>query len=1005
MNATSNLPVPVALRHSARPPVDGRIPLSFSTARAPRMQRGLAWRLPLALAVAATVGISVLLIPRGQEEALLLLEAGDLAGARTLLERRYAEGEHSPALIATLARVRARAGDPAGAAALLEPLAAERPRDRDVVDALVAYRRQLGTDRAGLLRALTVQQALAPSTARLREIAGLHGQLGQVDQQREALRALLADDPGLPGDYLALARLEAAAGMPAAGLATLRRMARLHPRAMDAHAAALTVSLYVRDGRAEAAATAARDWLASQPAAEAARAAPMLASFLGAAQRHDLAALLLEPLAGPAAPTALVLALAQAEIDARREEAALTRLERIPPQDSAEGLEVARLRLRLALAMGETDRALAALEAMPAGQPAADVVASLAAVAVDAGRPDVLARIIAWGGAEALAADPMVATEAAVLLGDQAAARRWAEAVRVAAAARTEPARVLGYAAALMRLGERDQALAALSAIPPGTPLPAAMLAGFARGFIERHQAADGALLIGALRRRQPSPAADGAWALVAAGDPAQAPAVAEWLGGMSGPEPFANLLSDIVHVATDAGAPVAAIAAARQLVARTATDAHLLQLARLLLDAGRAKEALEPLRALQARGVEHRDLYETALLAASRQGDAEATAELRRTWSARLASPASEEERGAALAMLVELGGADEMLPALRRLAEEAPDRWLWTYTEAATKAGRRAEVTAVWTGIARQESLPTAFRRQIAYGLLERGARAEAEAVFRSLAAHAPPDSADVRQLLFVWGPRPGAPALAWLEARARAAGSAERATWMRLLAERGGAQRAIAVYRATGGTEGGPAREAYLAALGIAGDRAGMAATVRAELARETSPERLQALAIMAGQSGDAALEDRALRALVLAGGGDAAARRRVGLNAYRDGELPLAERVLGDHARATGGDSETLFVLGEIRTRRNDAVGARRHYEAALRRLPAGPAAGTQDRRMQATLLRRVGRGRDALPIYEALLAERPGDRHLRADLVSLLIEERNYGRAQTVLAGR
>ena len=194
-------------------------------------------------------------------------------------------------------------------------------------------------------------------------------------------------------------------------------------------------------------------------------------------------------------------------------------------------------------------------------------------------------------------------------------------------------------------------------------------------------------------------------------------------------------------------------------------------------------------------------------------------------------------------------------------------------TVTEASFHAplrfGRR--VTAAFLGLcaglpglSAAASLPPAFRYQIMNVLLACGARGEA--VFRSLAAHAPPGSPDVGQLLFAWGRCLGASDLAWLEARPCA----------------------------IGGCEGDLVQDTYLVALGIACDRVGMAAAVRAELVREKWPDRLHALTIMADQSSDTMLPDRVL---LLAAAGDAMAPRRVEINAYRRGELAFAERVLG------------------------------------------------------------------------------------------------------------
>lgn len=982
MNASSRS-VPVLIEQHSR---------ALSIPSPPR-RASAGFKLPLLIAVLAAVGVSLLLVPRGQEMALLRLEAGDAAGARDELEQRYAAGEHSPAIIATLARLRSRTGDLPGAVALLEPLATERPRDREVLDAIVDYRRRMGGDPAGLLRALIRLEAVAPTLPRQREIAWLHGMLGQVREQRVALERLVAADRAEAGDLLALARLEADAGAPAAGIAALQRLARNFPEAMDQHAAALAVSLHIQAGQPHSAAAAARDWIAGQDSAVAYRVAPVLASFLSAADQPALALMVLEPLAGPDAPPALLMALTQAEIDAGRESAALARLDALP--GGANGaLELRLLRLRLALALGDLDRAADTMATLRADDPSPEALERLAATALDHGRADILRRVLAWGGTDVLAAEPALAAEVSLLLGDGDAARRWAAAA-LGAPAPGDTRRALGFALALTRIGRQDDAMTVIAGLAAGQPVQPALLGEFARGVLRTGRAAEGAALLDTLRRRGPSQAADAVWALVAAAVPARAAEVAAWLDADTSAQ-SPTLLRDLAHVAVDAGAHGTAAAAARRLVALADTEENRRLLVRLLIDAGHPGEALVSLRVLQGRGVSDDAMYEAVLTAAWRQGEP-VSDELRAIWAARLAAAANDQERGAALAMLGELGGQAEQLPALRRMAAEDPERWLWSYAALADRLRRPQEATALWAEVARRGGLRPDYRRQLAFGLIERGARADAEVVFRSLAVSAGPESVEVRQLLFVWGQRPSPAALAWLETRARGAGGADKAVWMRLLSERNAARRAVAVY----GGEQGPVREAYLIALGMTGDRAALARVVREELPRATTPDQLRQLAVLAGQSGNAALEDQVLRVIVQGGGGDPAMRRRVGLAAFRDGDMPFAERVLAEHARATGGDAETLFLLGEIRQRQRDETGARRYHEAALARIGTGADA----RRMHATLLRRLGRNQEALPIYTALLDERPDDRHLRADLVALLMELRDYQRARTVLAER
>ena len=959
----------------------------------------------LIVAIMALLAISYFLVPRGQEMAILRLGLGDARGARALLEERLAAGETSPAIIAALARARAFTGDLRGAVALLEPLAQQRPQDIEVVEALVAYQREAGNDQAGLLRAITMLQAVQPSVRQQREIAFLHGMLGQRVEQRAALHRLLAAGPGEVADYLALARLEADAGSPAAALAVLQRLAREHPHAYDVHAAALAAALHVQAGEPEAALVAARSWLRTRDARAATLAATTLASALGAARRPDLVVALLEPLASSAAPSSLIVMLAQAEIDAGRGEAALGRLEALPQGQAVDALETRVLRLRLAVSLGALDRATDAAVLMRVRDAPPPLIATLSMAALDADRVDLLQRLLGWGGADLLRADAALAAEVSLRLGDEASAQRWSASVPNAAEAFTDPRRGLRFAGVLVRLEQQQRAMATFAHLLGQPQMTPDMLAATARAMLGASRAEEAAALLQQRRHLTPSAAAEGAWALVAAAAPAQQAAVAAWLATAVDLAPFPGFLRDLMHVAADAGARDVAISAAQHLVAREGRHDDRRLLAHMMVDARRPVEALDLLRVLRGGGVDVAALHETALTAAWQQG-APVADELRSFWSARLAAADTMEARDVAMAMLTALGAERETLPVLRQRAMEDPARWLWAYGEAARRAGVAAEATALWASLSVLPSLPVELRRWMAFGLLERGARPAAIAAFRELAETAAPDSADARQLLFLWGARPAPAALAWMEARARRAEAGELAVWMRLLTERGAATRAIAAYRAAPQRGGpGPAREAYLAALATVGDRAGLAAAVREELGRDNAPDRLRQLAAFAGHSGDAALEEQVFHAMVNAGDRTPVMLRRVGLIAFRDGQFAQAERWLAECASANGADAQTYFTLGEIRLRQRDAVGARLHFEDALRRVEASGDASVGARKLRATLLRRLGRGREALPIYEALLAAAPSDNHLRADFVSLLMDMRDFQRAGLVLGAR
>lgn len=959
-------------------------------------------RLPVLAMGAAAMALSVVLIPSGREMALLRIEAGESYIAASILQARVAAGDRSPATMAALARALTALGDAAGAARLLEGYVAERPRDPAALEALAGFQRSAGRTE-GLVRTLLSLQEVAPAAERLREIVRLHAGAGREPEQRDALRVLVERFAAEPADYLALARLESARGRHLAGAAVLEALAARHPQAVeDASVVALELGMLLAGSEAEGAVARGRRWLEGR--GDPGRTAPVLAGALSVGGRPDLAVALLEPHAGAGADPRLVAALAQAESDAGNPGAALQRLERLDaPPEARGGAEAALLRLRLALAVGDTDRAVAAAER--AGWPAAqgELLRRLSAIALSAGRTDAIRRVLGSAGEGHLASDPVLAARLHLAIGDTEAARRWSE--RAAGTIVGRPEEDVLLADVEVRLGRMDRALELLRRAVSEPGLPPTVPRQIASIFVRAGRPAEGALALDELRRRQPSAAAESAWALAAAAA-GQTKEVASWLSARGEDELPPDVLQDLVYLAADAKAPGLAATAAERLVAVRGSPADALLLARLLMDSGQARRALERLGALPAGADAPEDFRTAVLLAAWRQGAPVADA-VRAHWLRRLRAAAEPAARNEAIRALTELRAHAELLPVLRGLAEQDPEQWLWAFGNAATAAGRRADLLALWAELSRRHGLPADLRRQLAFRLLEAGDKRGAEPAFRALAAAAPPTGRDVSQLLFLWGPRPAAEQLDWLETRARAASGQDRAAWMRLLTDRGAPARAVAVYHATaraGGAPGGALLDAYLDAVEVQDDKAALAAAAREELPGATSTEQLRRLAHFSARAGDAALERRALERLAAAGGGPEA-QRRLGALAYLRRDMDAAERHLSDFVAATGGDHEAWTLLGDIAAKRRDAAGARQHYAEALRSLQASGDKSFQTRMARANLLHRLGRDAEAREAYEELVAERPEHRSLRADYVAMLMKQGALVQAREVLAGR
>ncbi len=82
--------------------------------------------------------------------------------------------------------------------------------------------------------------------------------------------------------------------------------------------------------------------------------------------------------------------------------------------------------------------------------------------------------------------------------------------------------------------------------------------------------------------------------------------------------------------------------------------------------------------------------------------------------------------------------------------------------------------------------QSLSDEKRRQFAYILADTGSILDAEDIFLALAAQKPYDDPDVQALLALWGDKPTATALAWIEQHLREAHGKEKAKWIKHLVD---------------------------------------------------------------------------------------------------------------------------------------------------------------------------------------------------------------------------
>ncbi|WP_230635982.1 hypothetical protein [Sphingomonas sp. Leaf4] len=308
----------------------------------------------------------------------------------------------------------------------------------------------------------------------------------------------------------------------------------------------------------------------------------------------------------------------------------------------------------------------------------------------------------------------------------------------------------------------------------------------------------------------------------------------------------------------------------------------------------------------------------------------------------------------------------------------------------QAGDKAGLRAQVMA--RAGASGADLPMLAER-----LLALGARDDATALLMRASATGGTDRAAARRLLYLLGPRPDARDLAWLRQRTLSGDADEQRQWLSAYAERDRPAEALAFLGRHPLADRNETLLTRLTLANAAGDGAGARAVLARLLdGRALSVDQLRAASGATPRRVDPAQAAALARARIAAE--IAFPRDRIDLawSAWNGGDAARTIALLRDHLGDHPNDVAAIRLMADAQAKANGAGAARPWLERAL---AATPEAG----RARAELLDRLGRGREAVAMVEALRDADPADRTLANLHARLLIAQGQPGRARMVLA--
>lgn len=975
--------------------------------------------LPILLGSTAVLALAVALVPSGFEQAFMQLRDQDFPKATDSFERRWNAGDRSREVANALSELLVRKGEPARAADILRAYVAEHPDDRSALTRLAEIFRD-DQQRDAYIATLETLWKKDRHTEVLRCLVALYNDAGRDEDQVRALSELVRMKGATLGDFEALAKLQSGRD-PKLALQTLHNAFHRWPDKVGADTAQTFAVLASDADRTDLVQTTLMPWFGHQGTVASIEPVANALSLAG----HDdlaLAGVLKSAALAKSEPLAVTLA-ARLEAktghwqDARDRLKPLYAAKRLPVQARdiflqatmrtderrlardylvAQGpaafptwlqawtisysLELgdndflldlgkqlnaspkdstAFFRARLALALGDRPLAVSLAEqAEKSAQSATDGIA-VASLMIDLGNGDAARALLskyAPSPADVAPDDLMPATEVALGLRDTKLAMDLATRLRTSQPG--EPAVIL-YARALGQNGQTRQALALLDALDHWSD--ARELATFdvlkSAGQMNRLQAL--------LFERMASDTAT----------VAQRTNYTFMLNDFSkldvkGPKPALEALLDDLDDDSVTGAPRLARI---EVLGKAAPD--------LALPYARTAAASDPA---------HAAYLLLALLKQLKRPD-EAI-----TFIADAMPRVDEKTSQSLMYEWIALGVTKPALPYLKAFAAGPDRQWFFACNEALQKLGERNDRIAFLSAYAQRTDLDSKFRSELASELLEAGAKAQAIDLFRQVAASDPSRSPAVEQLLFLWGPRPPAAAIAWMVERARTAPVADQTGWLDRLVEAGAA-----------------ADAARLASGWYAQGNRQVAVPLAEAFAILKSPFEMRRLAASELQAGSiipeqAAKLAEAAEALELpheasalyerAAAADSKWLAAAGRNAWYGGEQSRARILLEKAAAAPKADEGTLFLLAEAVSVTHDQTKAQDLYLRSLAIAAKSRAPGA--RRIEMLALVRLHRIDEA----ERLVLESE-DPELKQDYASALLDGGNVSRASRVLAVR
>lgn len=568
----------------------------------------------LVLLVVFGLGISLLLIPRDKDVALLKLRSDEADEARQVLLEQYDRGDRSVAVVASLAEIAIYDGEIPTAIQLLEEYVANNPKDIAARRRLAEYYRfdQRRDDYVAMLADVVGRDGTVPERRLLTDLYRLRG---DYDLLLQALSDMMERGIAREREFREAAALSASLKQYDQSLAASEAMWRAFPASFGAD----TVKLYVMVAEA-----AGKSGLADQIVARLAsgldgpRAIVPVIREVSDRDQPELGLRLLRQFEGELYKTPpLLVAWARMQESLDQELVALERLRQLETEGNLPALAVPVL-LDLAILAGDLDLIVRVVQPRDMANFNDFRLRAIADLAVHNRSGELLRQFLEQAPDRLKRREPALLAEVHIALGQTEKA-----AEQVALARQLQNRRLdqlLRLARAEIKLGQEEAAATTLDRIAALSDLDQEAMRSLAQLYIDTERTRKGLAAFERLRTEQPSLAADYGWARLAASE-GRDTELREWMLARSGLDK--DLLTDIAFLSLPDRAPASALEAARRLFDNHPGRDSRRLLGEALLANGNVSDAIAVLKPLTPGNAEEAETWVAALTQAGRNSDA----------------------------------------------------------------------------------------------------------------------------------------------------------------------------------------------------------------------------------------------------------------------------------------------------------------------------------------------------------------------------------------------